>query len=105
VADGRVTLSRIFPRSAESHSLVYGHIIADLSCLAYYYPHSVVNKTSPADGSSRMDLYSCKPPGELGYYPCQQFNVVLIQPVGRPVHYQRPNARIADEDLKAVSGS
>jgi hypothetical protein len=90
--------------TAQRHTLVKCHVVADLGRLADHHPEAVVDDEAPADGRPGMDFDAGGEPPDLRDDARQQEQTPLPQRVAQPEQQQRMQARVAQHDLQARSG-
>src|SRR5437763_1931770 len=97
VADGRMPLAGILPRSAERHALVQQHVVSDLGCLADHHAHSVIDEETAPDSRARMDLDARHRSRELRNDARESKPSREIQTMRDPVQHCRVESRIAQQ--------
>src|SRR5579862_8749468 len=100
VADRGVTLALLVAGSAERDAQVNENVVANLSGLADYHAHAVVDEETAADPGSRMDFDAGQKAGNLGDETRQNRDVGFIQAMREAVHQNRVKSGVAEDDLE-----
>ena len=103
ILQGRVALAFIPGGTTQRHAVIQGAVIADFSSLTNHHAHAMVNKETPANGCSRMNLNAGHPAAEGRQHARQPFKTLAPQPVGHPVMQQSMQPRIGGDHLKGIA--
>ena len=100
-----MALADVFAGAAERCALVNGHIVAHNGGLADDHAHAVVDEHALANDRAGVDLNAGKMPGKLRNDAGKELAMMMVEPMGRAVHKDRPKTRVAKNDLQRVSCS
>ena len=100
----RMPLALLVPRAAQRHTLVERHIVAHNRGLANHHPRAVVDKHTPPNLRSRMNLNPRAEPRHLRKNPRRQFPLRAPQSRGDPVHPHRVQPGIAKHHHRPRAG-
>ena len=98
-----VTLALVLARAAQGDALVDDDAGRDFCRFADDDAHAVIDEHAPLDLGRGVDLDARHEFCKLGNHACKQFQVHLIQSVGKAVHGQGVNARIGEKDFKFIA--
>ena len=102
VANRRVALAAILASTSQSHTLVYEHVVANLSRFADHNSHAVVDKETPAYLCPRMNFNASNETAELRNYSRNQWAAQLVQPVRQTVQQDSMDTWITEQDFQAA---
>ena len=105
VAQRGVALALLLAGAAQRHALVEQHVVADLGGLADDHAHAVVDEEAPADGGARVDLDARQAAADLREEPRKSAHPPAVELVRHPVHQDRMETRVAEDDLEHTGRS
>src|SRR5690606_11617260 len=86
--------------TAQSHAMIYRHVVTDIGGFTDDHAHTVINKQVFANTGAGMDFNPRQPAGGLGNEAGQQLPILLPEPMGQTVGQNGMKARIAEHDLE-----
>src|SRR5947209_2345816 len=100
VADGGMSLARVFTGSAERYSLVQEHVVAEFRCLADHDSHAVIDEESAANPRTRMDFDTRDGSRKLAHHPRRSEPSGTIQPVRETMQQDGVKPGITKQDFE-----
>src|SRR5580698_3762711 len=104
ISNGRVSFGSFLAGSPQSHALIKQHIVANLGSLTNHHAHSVIDKTSPSNRRTGMDLDARDGSIKLRNNPRQQRESRKVHTVRCPMQQDGMKARVTEENLKRALG-
>ena len=103
--NGRVTLPTREASPAERDPLVERHVVADLRGLPDHDAGAVVDEEGIADPCRRMNLDARRDPADVSQAMRDHRNARLVHRVRDPVHQQRLDAAVGEQDLQPAESA
>lgn len=105
ISKSRMALAGIPGDPAEGHTVIKGHIVADLGGLADHHATAMIDEEAPANGGAGMDVDLADEPRQKAQQPGQIAPAPAPQSMGQAMDQQGMDAGIGGEHLEMGAGS